>query len=176
MKKMMLLALIAFTGFCGVSNAQKYGYINVQDLIMVMPEFSKVQEKYKMAEDSLNNVIEEIYNEAREKDSIFGADSAKWTPAKKDIKFKELMNLQTTFQSYQASRGRILEQKQEELLQPVYKVATDAIQAVAKTNGYSYIFNSQSLLVSPPSDDILPLVKKYLKIGVSAPATPASPK
>jgi outer membrane protein len=37
---------------------------------------------------------------------------------------------------------------------------------VAKENGYTYVFNSAEglILVAPPSDDILPLVKKKLGI------------
>jgi outer membrane protein len=45
---------------------------------------------------------------------------------------------------------------------PITKKATDAIQAVAKENGYAYVINKEQLLVSPPADDILPLVKKKL--------------
>jgi outer membrane protein len=38
----------------------------------------------------------------------------------------------------------------------------DAIQTVAKENGYTWVIAKDQLLVSPPADDILPLVKKKL--------------
>jgi len=36
------------------------------------------------------------------------------------------------------------------------------VQAVAKENGYTYVLTKEALLVSPPAEDILPLVKKKL--------------
>jgi outer membrane protein len=35
---------------------------------------------------------------------------------------------------------------------------------VAKENGYNYVLAKEQLLVSPPADDLLPLVKKKLGI------------
>ena len=45
---------------------------------------------------------------------------------------------------------------------PIQKKAIEAIQTVAKENGYAYVISKDQLLVSPPADDILPLVKKKL--------------
>ena len=42
--------------------------------------------------------------------------------------------------------------------------ALDAIKAVAKENGYAYVLDNNAVLVGPPGDDILDLVKK--KLGV----------
>jgi len=44
---------------------------------------------------------------------------------------------------------------------------------VAKENGYTHVFEAGTLLVSPPSDDILPLVKK--KMGIKDPVPAAKP-
>jgi len=49
-------------------------------------------------------------------------------------------------------------------LAPVYDKVKKAIADVAKENGFTFIFNKEQLLVSPPGDDILPLVKKKLNI------------
>ena len=39
---------------------------------------------------------------------------------------------------------------------------TQPVQQVAKENGYTYVFLKDALLVSPPAEDLLPLVKKKL--------------
>jgi outer membrane protein len=44
----------------------------------------------------------------------------------------------------------------------VQKKAQETIQQVAKENGYTYVFLKDALLVSPPAEDLLPLVKKKL--------------
>jgi len=68
-------------------------------------------------------------------------------------------------QDMQGEEQRIqqeLQKKQEEYSTPIQKKALDAVQAVAKENGYTYVFVKEALLVSPPSDDLAPLVKKKL--------------
>ncbi|MBL0145205.1 MAG: OmpH family outer membrane protein [Chitinophagaceae bacterium] len=49
----------------------------------------------------------------------------------------------------------------------------DAIKAVAKEAGYAYVLDVNSLIVAPPADDIIGLVKKKLNIKDPAPAAPA---
>jgi outer membrane protein len=68
-------------------------------------------------------------------------------------------------------------EKQQTLLGPIQKKAIENIRSVAKESGYAYVFEAGTLLVSPPSDDILPLVKKKMGIVDKAPsANPNSPK
>jgi len=61
-----------------------------------------------------------------------------------------------------------MENKQAQLLQPVYAKVMTAINAVAKEKGYSYVFATGALIVKPASDDLLPLVAA--KLGVKVPA------
>jgi outer membrane protein len=169
MKKSILCMVLGLLTISYVTTAQKTGYINTNELLAAMPETRKAQEKLQGMQDSLNNSYAEMIKEYRDRDSVIRIDSAKWTPAIKNIKFKEFQDLGESLQNYSNEAQQYLQQKEQELFQPVQKIAREAIQAVAKTNGYSYIFSAEALLVSPPADDILPLVKKYLKIG-DAPA------
>ncbi|MFN9710230.1 MAG: OmpH family outer membrane protein [Bacteroidota bacterium] len=174
MKKMTLLALVALITISNIASAQKNGYINTSELLVSMPETKKAQEKLQKMQDSLNNSYAEMIKEYREKDSVIRLDSAKWTPAKRDIKFKEFQELGEALQNYSTAAQQYLQQEEQKMFEPIQKIAREAIQSVAKANGYGYVFNSEALLVSPAADDILPLVKKYLKIGDAAPA--AAPK
>jgi outer membrane protein len=51
----------------------------------------------------------------------------------------------------------------------------EAIKAVAKESNYAYVLDANSVLVGPPGEDVLPLVKKKLGIvdKAAAPAKPA---
>jgi len=175
MKKSILCMVLGLLTISVVTTAQKTGYINTNELLVTMPETKKAQEKLQVMQDSLNNSYAEMIKEYRDRDSVIRIDSAKWTPAIKNIKFKEFQDLGESLQNYSNEAQQYLQQKEQELFQPVQKIARDAIQAVAKASGYTYIFNAEALLVSPPADDILPLVKKYLKIG-DAPAAPSKGK
>jgi outer membrane protein len=92
----------------------------------------------------------------------FNTDSAKLSPAVKEVRRK---NLQQQLQELQGADQRIqqeLQKKQEDLSAPIQKKAIDAVQAVAKESGYTYVLPKEAVIVGPPADDILPLVKKKL--------------
>ncbi len=161
----MLFAILLFTGFSAVNaQSQKIAHINTNELIVAMPETKKAQDRLQKIQDSLNTAYGEMIQEYREKDSIIRSDSAKWTPAKKDIKFKEFQDLADALQNYSNTAQQYLQEKEQELLEPVQKIAREAIQKVAKDNGYAYVINAEMLIVAPPSDDLLAKVKAHLKI------------
>lgn len=174
MKKVLFLAVVALLGSVATAVAQKMGHINTTELIVAMPETKKAQERLQKMQDSLNVAYAELIKEYREKDSIIRVDSAKWTAARKDIKFKEFQDLGASLQNYSQSAQQYLQQKEQEMFEPLQRMAREAIQAVAKANGYAYVFTEEAVLVAPPSDDLMPLVKKYLKIPDAPP--PAAPK
>ena len=59
--------------------------------------------------------------------------------------------------------------KETELFQPIFDAAKEAIETVAKENGYTYIIDeSVGVLLYAGGDDILPLVKTKLGIAASA--------
>ena len=63
----------------------------------------------------------------------------------------------------------MVEQKQNMLLQPVYDKVLKAIEEVAKEKGYGYVFNKEALLVSPPADNLIPMVAEKLKVKLPTP-------
>jgi outer membrane protein len=80
------------------------------------------------------------------------------------VKEQALQELYRRIQGWQQQAQDLSQRKQQELLAPVYDKVKKAIADVAKENGFTFIFNKEQLLVSPPGDDILPLVKKKLNI------------
>jgi outer membrane protein len=78
------------------------------------------------------------------------------------LRRKGVGDLLVKLQGWQQQAQQLGQQKNQELLAPIQKKALDAIQTVAKENGYAYVISKDQLLVSPPADDLLPLVKKKL--------------
>jgi outer membrane protein len=113
-------------------------------------------------------VYGELIKEYQEKDSIIRVDSIKWTPAIKQIRFKEFQDLADGVQQYSTTAQQYLQAKEQEIFAPVQKLALEAIQTVAKANNYTYVVSREALLVVPTTDDLLPLVKKFLKIPETA--------
>jgi outer membrane protein len=166
MKKVLVAALFAF-GFSAITGTKvqaqlKIGYISMEELISFMPEAKKADTTIEQYRAQLAKAQEELQSELQSRYAAYNKDSATMSPAKKDLERRSLQDLYGKFQSYGQDAQQELTLKQQEAYGPVQKKAVEAIQEVAKANGYTYVIAKENLIVSPPGDDLLPLVKKQL--------------
>ena len=168
MKKIVAIVLVAATLTLAGNKLQaqtKLGYISLSELITAMPEYKKADSSMKEYQGALNQNFEDMKREFSEKDSLLSSkDTTKYTRAQIEIKRKQLGELYVKLQGYQQQAGQLYQQKQQDLMAPIQKKASDIVSGVAKENGYSYVFLKDALLVSPPAEDLLPLVKKKLNL------------
>lgn len=162
--KFFLLTACIFA-FGGVS-AQKFGHIDFAKLFVVMPGQDTIQEKFRQYADGLRVQLEAMQIEWETKITDYQSKSSTMTDLIRRTKEKELQDLQGRIEAFQQQANIDLQNKETELTAPLIERAKKAIQDVANENGYTYVFNSAEglLLVAPPSDDIMPLVKKKLGI------------
>jgi outer membrane protein len=114
-------------------------------------------------QNALQQQYQDMVNEYQEQSTLLTSkDTVKYTSAQLELKRKGVGDLLVKLQSWQQTAEQMRNQKNQELLGPIQKKALDAINAVAKENGYAWVISKDQLLVSPPADDILPLVKKKL--------------
>lgn len=174
MNKIKLVMVAAVIFISGSVMAQKSGYIRVDAIVSLMPETAKLDSLLRKHQaDSINPQFAYIVQEYNRKDSIAnGKDSLKTPLAVRQQIRQELEGYAYQIQNWQQITQQELQRKQQELLEPIYRKVDAAIKAVAKENGYAYVFNSEALLVMPPADDLLPLVAKKLNVKVP-PATAA---
>jgi outer membrane protein len=166
MKKIVTVVAVVM-GLVLVGNSTKaqtkIGTISLAELIPSMPEYKKADTAMNEFSSALNQQYQDLVNEYQQQQTLLSSkDTAKYTSAQLEIKRKDLGDLLGKLQNWQQTSNQMNQQKQQELIAPIQKKAIDAVQAVAKENGYSYIISKDQLLVSPPADDILPLVKKKL--------------
>lgn len=179
MKKLVrsLVVLIAAIGFSNMAAAQaKIGYISTEELIGAMPETEAANTQLQDYQTTLQQQGADYQRELYEKDSIFGADSTKMSATQKELKRNDLIALYQKAQSWQQNMQQMLQQKSQDLIAPIRAKASDAIKATAKENGYTYVLEEAAVLVGPPGDDILALVKKKLNIGAAKPAAAPAKK
>lgn len=163
MKKTLLAAVMTLSLF-GATAQNKIGYISTDDLIGVMPEAEKADAELKEYQASLAQQGQDMMKELNDKDSLFVKDSAKLSPSMKEIKKNELVGLYQRVQNWNQQAQEMYQQEAQKKIAPLRTKAMDAIKTVAKESGYSYILDSNSIIVGPPGDDVLPLVKKKLGI------------
>jgi len=176
MKKTVLLLVVAvaMTGFANNVSAQgKTGYISTEELIGSMAETEVANKQLQDYQSSLQQQGQDYYRELNEKDSAFGVDSIKYTPTQKELKRNDLIELYQKVQNWQQTMQQKIQERSQTLIVPIREKALEAIKATAKESGYAYVLESAAVLVGPPGDDILPLVKK--KLGVKDAAAPVRP-
>lgn len=167
--KKIILAIVIVLSVVGSGFAQaapKFGHINSAELMGMMPERLTIQSELEAYAKSLEAQMAAYSAEYEAKVSDYQKNESTWTTLIKDSKAREISDLERRIQEFQQNAQQSVNDKEQSLVDPLIKKAKDAIDAVAKANGYTYVFDSSTgaLLVFPTGDDILPLVKKYLGI------------
>ena len=170
---MFLLAAI-LTITAGSVSAQKSGYISLDQVVSLMPEIGKIDtalQRYQI--DSLQPQLAMMIQDYNYKDSMLSSkDSSKIPAVTRNQYRQDMQNVSYQLQNWQGFSQQMMQAKQEQLLEPVYRKAMNALNTVAKEAGYSYVYNREVLLVAPPVDDLLPLVAK--KLGIKLPPATAA--
>jgi outer membrane protein len=177
MKKLLLGAVMAL-GIMSASAQTKIGYINTDELMAIMPEAAKVNADLNEYQTTLQQQGLALQKEADTKRDQYFKDSATFSNQRKEIVRDELVKLYTRLQGYDQEAQEKAQKYAQDKIAPIRIKAMDAIKTVAKEKGYTYVIDdaSNSLLVMPPGDDLLPMVKAKLGIKDPAPAPAAGTK
>jgi outer membrane protein len=162
----LFLVIAVLTTASSLNAQQKIGHIDINALIVVMPEYKKADTALAEYQNALNQQYADMVREFTEKDSLLSSkDTLKYSRAQLEIKRRDLGQLYIKLQGWNQQAQQLYNAKENELLAPVQRKAQQTIDAVAKENGFSYILSKQALVGTPPAaDDLLPLVKKKLGI------------
>lgn len=171
MKKLLLGAVMAF-GILSASAQTKIGYINTDELMSLMPEAATINADLSQYQQALQQQGQTLQVEADKKRDQYYIDSVKLSPSMKEIRRDELVKLYVRLQNYDQEAQQKAQEYAQTKIAPVRTKALDAIKAVAKEKGYTYVIDDASsvLLVMPPGDDLLPAVKTKLGIKDPVPA------
>ena len=167
MKKTVLLLLCSvMISAAAFAQSPKFGYINSQELLQVMPEFKKADADLQAYAKSFQEQLETMGKEYQKKGQEYQTGEKSMTDAVKEVKQKELIDLQTRMESTQQSAQEKVAKKREELLAPILDKADKAIKDVAKEKAYDYVFDASQgqILYANETNNILPLVKTKLGI------------
>ena len=150
------------------AQTMKYGHMNLGNLVEILPEVKVANDgmkvfadKYGAKDDSLQKSFAADY-EKLSKDYQAGL----LTPIQAQQAQADLEKRQQYIQAFEEDAQKQVAAKREELLAPILKKVQDAIEAVAKENGYAMVFDTSTgtALYALPTDDVTPLVKKKLGI------------
>ena len=157
---LMLVLMLAFS----TVQAQKFGYINSQEILQDLPELKQAEAELEALQKQLQKkgqgMVEQLqkdYLAIQEK-----AERGELAPIQQQEEAKKLETRQQEIQKFEQDMVNQIQTKRTALYEPIYKRVNDAIAAVAKEGGYTFIFEKQVLLYSEETDNVSEKVKAKL--------------
>ena len=154
--------------------AQKFGRINTQELIMLMPETKEMQTNMEAFAKEIQDNLETIRVEFNTKLADYQKNYETLSDSVKQLKEKELQELQNRSSEFEQVAQQDYQKKQNELLAPIVSKAKGAIDTVSKAGGYLVVFDistgSLAYFDEAALTDIAPEVRRELGISETAAA------
>ena len=170
MKKWTLyfgLFFLALTASVDSLQAQKFGHLNVGNLLSSMPEATAADKQLEAYQGQLVSKGENMAKALKADYETFAAAVQKGEKTAKQIQEKEaaLKAEQEKIAAYEQEVMQKLGTRREELLQPLLERVDQAIKEVGEENDFTFIFDSSAfnvVMFAEESTDVAGLVKAKL--------------
>lgn len=150
----------------------KLGYTNIDYILSQTPESKEIQNQLTIQRTQSENEMKRLMKEFEDKLASYEKGAAQMSDVIRADREKELQGLQSRIQEFQRNAESQLQAKYQQLVNPVVQKIQTNIDAVAKENGFTYVFNLDAgagttpiLLFAPKEGDVTELVLK--KMGVT---------
>ena len=166
MLKKLLLAAFVVAPMCLMAQV-KLGYVNPMEIFNVMPEKATAESTLKTASEKYETEVKNLQTAFQKKASDYeAADKDATTPqAIKDRHMQELQEEYQKIQNFQQTASQDIQRQQDQLLAPIQQKLQDAIKAVGAEGGYTFIYDTSSILyVGTGAEDLTAKVKAKLGI------------
>ena len=168
LKKIALVMLLALPMGVFAQNL-KFGHINAQEIITVMPEFTKAQNDIQTLEKQLTAELQRTQEEFNKKYQEFQQAIAKDSLPQNiaERRQKELQDMAERQEQFQQEAQQGMQKAQQEKMAPVYQKLDNAIKAVGEAEGVIYVFDlarTQIPYIGAQSIDLTTKVKAQLGI------------
>ncbi|MBR1514030.1 MAG: OmpH family outer membrane protein [Bacteroidales bacterium] len=139
--KVLFLGVALFV-MSGVANAQvKIAHVNTAEVLDAMPEKAKAEKDLEKYYNDLQGQLQTMAQEYQTKMQDYEANQATMSNLVKQSKEKEIVDIQNRIQQFQANAEVDFENKRAELLKPMLDKIQNAINAVGKEKGYTYMLD-----------------------------------
>ncbi len=148
-----------------VSDAQKIGYLNTNELLLQMPEIKKADSLLNNYADEMQKVYAGYVMEYQQALADYQKNAATWSEVKREATEKDLGNMQLRISDYEKDSNDKLEAKKEELYSPILEKVKGAIKLVGDENKFTAVMDGSALLYTGTDCvNVIDLVKKKLGI------------
>lgn len=145
MKKLVrfLLVVVIASGIQTTvkAQAQKFGHVDSSEILQLLPERATAEKAFQNYMVELDKELQNMAGEYQSKLADYQSNQATMSALVKQSKEKELSDLGQRIQEYQSNAEVEAQKKQVELMEPLIKKVQDAVNAVGKEQGFTYIFD-----------------------------------
>ena len=146
--------------------AQKFGHIKTQEILTVMPEYTKAQTDIQTMQQQYEDEMKRLQDEINKKFAAYQQEQANLPKNIQERRQKELQELNERGMQMQQDAQQQLQQSWMQMLEPIAKKIDDAIKAVGQEGGYIYIFDLNATQIpfinETQSTDVTSAVKAKL--------------
>lgn len=121
--------------------AQKFGHIKTQEILTIMPEYTKAQTDIQTMQKQYEDEMKRVSDEFNKKYTAYQQEQANLPKNIQERRQKELQELSERGMQMQQDSQQQLQQSWMQMLEPIAKKIDDAIKAVGQEGGYVYIFD-----------------------------------
>ena len=142
----------------------KFGYLNSNELLAMMPESQSMQEELQTYAKGLESQLTAMQAEYEKKVVEYQQNETSYTDIIKEDKIREIQSIEQRVIEFQKNAEQSINEKRIELYTPILEKANEAIKKVAEEGNYTFIFDSSfgNLLYSSERENVLNLVKSKL--------------
>ncbi len=171
MKKLvkLLFAVVLTVGVsCGVkAQSLKIGHVDSAAIMEIMPERAKIEQDIQAYAAELQAELQAMGAEYQTKIQDYQANQATMSNLVRQSKEKEIVDLETRIGEFQSNAEYAMQSKQVELLNPLIEKVQNAVNAVGKEKGFTYILDKAAGVVVFIGDNAIDITSDVkAKLGI----------
>lgn len=169
MKKILLVSALVLSALATLTGQDRYGHLNFGNLIAQMPEAVTANDSLEIIQAGMVAQGEAMAAQFQRDATAFitAVQGGTLTPVQQQQQQAALEQRQVEIQNYEQVIVASIEQQRNAMLTPIVERAQNAVEEVAKENGFVMIFDTSifnAVLHADETEDIMPLVKAKLGI------------
>ena len=95
MKKLIIIAAMALMSVAAMAQETKFAYVNFNEVVMLMPEMDEARATLEENSKTNEEILMAMYEEYQTKMQQYEQKQATWTPAIRESKEREIMEIQS---------------------------------------------------------------------------------
>ena len=143
MKKVIIIAAMALMSVAAMAQEAKFAFVDFNEIVMLMTDMDEARATLEENSKTNEEILMTMYEEYQNKMKQYQQNAASWSQSIREMKEKELVDIEARLEQSQQS----LQQELQQLLQaPIVEKANKAISELAKAKGVAAVYDRSTFL------------------------------